>query len=188
MELNGKLEKDVEGRLNAWLAEQLADADQVKVPELAREAVEHFSQDQELVHELMLAVFYPVVYERARRIIGRGRGGAIAFADGMVQSHESFEEEAAKPRILFDKWYEHTPAGHVKFKSLTRPLAIAAAAERFDRASGEFTKGVMLSKVSAHLEDDTQVVGAVLVDEELAELWEESVKEADSVARNLLPG
>lgn len=159
--------------LREWLHKRVDGAAAVDLPDVTNLAVEHFQGDEEFVRSLMVDNLRPLIYEMARRMLGRTRQEGVVLVGDELMGRSEFEQEARRRFVpKFARWMEHAGDRHVNFMQMDREDLDKAATERERRAQTELALARFMRKRRSEMKPE-QKVADVWSAEQLEQLWED---------------
>lgn len=124
------LEKDTSAAdLRFLIRNLLQGREEVSIPDLAGEVVDHVLADEEMSKALMFRFLQPMVYEQVRRQVASTRSDKVLVGDE-VMSKDNFKKQATAPGGRFNRWLEHANGRHVRLVKMTKTDLLAACEER----------------------------------------------------------
>jgi hypothetical protein len=162
-------------QVRTWVREQIADADEVTLPALADEAVEHFVKDKRFIRALLDESLRPLVYDLARIEMGRTRGTVIRLGDTLA-TEEAIDKRSQTLAGKWSRWLEHVNDRHVRLLDMTREDLLTAAGERRERAEADLKIADLWDRLAAHLEGG-QAVRERFTPQEIDAMHEKVIRE-----------
>lgn len=159
------------GQLREWIRSKEIGADEVCIPDLTQQAVDHFMQDPQFLSVLLSEILRPWIYEECQNVIARTRSVPV-FAE--PSSEPGLETPA--PRFRFLDWLEHANGRHIRLRAMTKIDLQAAIEERQVRIDTEKEVVEFLKRIERRLTSPDVRVADVFTEDQLKELRERCQK------------
>ena len=133
-----------------WVRSRIGGEAAVAIPEVAREALDHFGGDVAFIRALVADQLYGVFYGIAQDVVASTRMW-VPVGNRAVNVGAAPEAYQAARRSIFERWLEHTGSENKKFMDLTKADALAAVKIRLARAESEARVGRLLDSLAKGL-------------------------------------
>lgn len=138
-------------KVRAWVIARIRKEAEVEIPELAKDAINHFSRDSGFKQALFEESLYEIVYAIANRAVGSTRSlNPIEEITG--------EPGDAPPVSVFYRWMEHCGDRHVAVLNMTKEDLKAAEHERRERGAKEVAVANLWKYVREHMKSSDEMV------------------------------
>lgn len=149
-------------RVRQWVREQIEGREEVRIPDLAQDAVQAFRKDTKFLRQLAEESLRAMVYDLAQRTVEQTRGMWIAGDD--IVTKEAIKKRANSHSVFRD-WLEHVGDKHVRLLDMTREDLFVAADEREKRGQHEIELAALWRTLAQRLEGGETVGSKYTVDE-----------------------
>jgi hypothetical protein len=156
-------DKSARTQLREWLDNEIAHADEVKLPDLANTALEHFSRDTRFLRDFLKENLRDVLYLEAQRFIATTRNHVLL---GSTITTRSGFQATARRKSVFENWFEHVNDRHIHVLDMSKTDLLAASTERRERGEREITLANLWRSLADKL-DPKQHVRDVFTAEEI---------------------
>jgi hypothetical protein len=137
-----------------WFRDATSDpAEEVKLGDIADEAVDHFLADQKFLHGPIADLIRMAAYDAAQRIVANTRN-LVALGDTVVSREQAARRAKAS---AFWTWMEHVGNRHIRLPEMTREDLLTAAQERRLRGQREMGLADLWESIADKLEGGQRV-------------------------------
>ncbi len=163
-------------RIAAWMRERIADADEVVIPDLARQAIAVHRDDLAFLQAWFDDTAYVVAYGIGTQLCQETRGNVLA------RHVAPSATDAANPAVPRRRWLdemEHVGIRSLRIGQMTKADLLIAASEREKPMLTELHRIGLFRRLADKM-DDRQRVGEVFTDEQV-DRWARLLKVKYSV-------
>lgn len=151
-------------QIDRWVKARLKDhnaEDEIRLPDIATEAVEHFLEDRAFLTGPIGDLIRASAYDAAAAFVKRTRG-LVIFEDAVISTTEAKQRAKRSP---FFSWLEHAGDRHLHFLDMTREDLELAATERETRAETDLEVARLERALAERLEGGQRVRDRFSVEE-----------------------
>jgi aromatic ring-cleaving dioxygenase len=139
-----------------WVRAQIADREEVSIPDLRNQAIEHFEKDRAFMRSLLTAFMRTSLYDIVQHVVGSTRG--LTLLGDTVVTEDGIDQRVSAARASrWDRWLEHVGDKHLRLMDMTREDVLQAITEREQRIESERSVVRILSAIYARLEGGQRV-------------------------------
>ena len=163
-------EASVRRDMAKWIRNRIDGENVVHLPDLAKEAGEHFGSDNGFVNRFFRQQFGTIFYEMVQSTVARTRSMHLMLGDDIV-SQDEIRDRSMRLSAKWSNWLEHVGDRHIRLLSMSADHLYMAAQERRERAAIDIQRAELLEALAKQLEPG-ETVGDRFSDDDIERIWQ----------------
>jgi len=168
--------KSARTKAREWAQEQVRDANELELKELAHAGVAAMRRDAKWFDAFLNESAYQMMYEVLQDVVSKSRDRDFVLYGDKAATRAAITKKASEHSV-FKRWMAHIGDRHKLLMEMNRPELLLSAKEDFDRGGQQVVNGRLKTRLAAKMLDDETPVEEVWEIADIERLDEEVIDE-----------